>query len=267
MTTTDEPQVSSQPELAPKPRSLRRRVLSRVSIQSKLLMMLLVTSILSAAVVGAIGYQSGRGSLRASVFDALTEIRQSQTRQLQAEVADLQNSLVVFTRGSTATGLLIMPNSVLAAASFTNFSRPPGAHSLSVTTTFAVDDPPDDVITMLNRVAAVLPQLRPDATPSSGHAGGLQYSTGIPLRTPADDFAAKSMFLRWVWYASRRAGCTSTKPRTSSPLQSGWRLPCASSRPRCGSTGPTRTSCSPTSGSPGTAPTSIYSSPARCPNG
>src|SRR5215208_1116128 len=69
-------------------------------------MMLLVTSILSAAVVGAIGYQSGRSSLRASVFDALTEIRQSQTRQLQAEVTDLQNSLIVFTRGSTATGAI-----------------------------------------------------------------------------------------------------------------------------------------------------------------
>jgi small-conductance mechanosensitive channel len=106
----------------------------------------------------------------------------------------------------TGGGLLIMPNSVLAAASFTNFSRPPGAHSLSVTTTFAVDDPPDDVIAMLNRVAAMLPQLRPDAAPSSVHSGGLQYSTGIPLRSPADDFATKSMFLRWVWYASRRAG-------------------------------------------------------------
>jgi small-conductance mechanosensitive channel len=106
----------------------------------------------------------------------------------------------------TGSGLLIMPNSVLAAASFTNFSRPPGAHSLSVTTMFAVDDPPDDVIAMLNRVAAMLPQLRPDAAPSSVHSGGLQYSTGIPLRSPADDFATKSMFLRWVWYASRRAG-------------------------------------------------------------
>jgi class 3 adenylate cyclase len=103
MTTTDEQEDSTEPEPAPKPRSLRRRVLSRVSIQSKLLVMLLMTSILSAAVVGAIGYQSGRSSLRASAFDALTEIRQSQSRQLQSQVADLQNSLVVFTRGSTAT--------------------------------------------------------------------------------------------------------------------------------------------------------------------
>lgn len=105
----------------------------------------------------------------------------------------------------TGSGLLIMPNSVLAAASFTNFSRPPGTHNLSVPTVFSVDDPPDDVIAMLNRVAAMLPQLRADAAPSSVRTGALQYSTGIPVRTPADDFAAKTLFLRWVWYASRRA--------------------------------------------------------------
>ncbi len=102
MTTTTEPETSSQPEPAPKPRSLRRRVLSRISIQSKLLVMLLLTSILSAAVVGLIGYQSGQSSLRTSAFDRLTEIRQSQTRQLQAQISDLQDSLVIYSRGSTA---------------------------------------------------------------------------------------------------------------------------------------------------------------------
>lgn len=106
----------------------------------------------------------------------------------------------------TGDGLLIMPNSVLAAASFTNFSRPAGTHSLSVDTVFAVDDPPDDVVAMLNRVAAMLPQLRPDAAPSSVYLGGLRYSTSIPLSTPADDYAASTQFLRWAWYASRRAG-------------------------------------------------------------
>jgi small-conductance mechanosensitive channel len=106
----------------------------------------------------------------------------------------------------TGSGLLIMPNSVLAAASFTNFSRPPGTHSLSVTTVFAVDDPPDDVVVMLNRVAGTLPQLRPDAAPSSRLAGGLEYKTVIPLHTPADDVVARATFLRWVWYASRRHG-------------------------------------------------------------
>jgi len=71
---------------------------------------------------------------------------------------------------------------------------------------FSVVDPPDDVCATLNRVAGTLPQLRPDALPSTVAAGGLEYKTSIPLRTPADDFPAKSMFLRWVWYASRRAG-------------------------------------------------------------
>ena len=104
MTTISEPETSTTPESAPEaPKSAAPRLLSRISIQSKLLVMLLVTSILSAAVVGAIGYQSGRSSLRASVFDRLTEIRGSQSRQLEAKFADLQDSLVIYTRGrSTA---------------------------------------------------------------------------------------------------------------------------------------------------------------------
>jgi hypothetical protein len=97
-TTTDE-QTGTEPN--PRIGRFRRRnLLSRVSIQSKLLVMLLVTSILSAAVVGFIGYQSGRSSLRAAVFDGLTEIRGSQVRQLESQFRDLQNSLVVWSRGS-----------------------------------------------------------------------------------------------------------------------------------------------------------------------
>ena len=83
-TMTDE-----QTDVEPTPRIGRfsgPRLLSRVSIQSKLLVMLLLTSILSAAVVGAIGFHSGRTSLRASVFDRLTEIRGSQSRQLAGQV-------------------------------------------------------------------------------------------------------------------------------------------------------------------------------------
>lgn len=80
----------------------RRRVLSRISIQSKLLAMLLVTSVLSAAVVGFIGYQSGRSSLRDSVFDRLTEIRTAQARQLETQFRSFRNSLVIYTRGTTA---------------------------------------------------------------------------------------------------------------------------------------------------------------------
>ena len=109
MTTTQDEAAHVEPARVEPPtesataKRNRRRVMSRVSIQSKLLVMLLLTSILSAAVVGAIGYESGRSSLRASVFDRLTEIRQSQSRQLQAGIQDLKNSLVIYSRGSTAT--------------------------------------------------------------------------------------------------------------------------------------------------------------------
>jgi class 3 adenylate cyclase len=97
----DEPPVDSGSA-----RRQRRRIRAfgaQVSIQSKLLVMLLLTSVLSAAVVGAIGYQSGRNSLRTSVFDRLTEIRESQSRQLQSQISDIKSSLMVYTRGSTTT--------------------------------------------------------------------------------------------------------------------------------------------------------------------
>jgi class 3 adenylate cyclase len=103
MTTTSDAETSVADAPTPPPRVSRRRLMSRISIQSKLLLMLLVTSILSAAVVGAIGYQSGRASLRASVFDRLTEIRGSQARQLEAKFSDLEDSLMIYTRGATTT--------------------------------------------------------------------------------------------------------------------------------------------------------------------
>jgi small-conductance mechanosensitive channel len=105
----------------------------------------------------------------------------------------------------TGSGLQIIPNSVLALASFTNLSRPPGDHSISVVTEFGENDPPDDVCGVLNQVAGALPQLRVGTKPSSATAGGLEYKTAIPLRSPADDAAARATFLRWLWYAARRA--------------------------------------------------------------
>jgi small-conductance mechanosensitive channel len=110
------------------------------------------------------------------------------------------------THVDTGGGLQIMPNSVLAAASFTNLSRPPGVHSIAVVTVFSLDDPPDDVCAMLARVAASLPQLRTGAAPKAVPMGANEYKTSIPLHSPSDDGPARAAFLRWIWYASRRAG-------------------------------------------------------------
>src|SRR5262249_47190918 len=100
----------------------------------------------------------------------------------------------------TGSGLQITPNSVLAAAPFANLHRPPRTYKIKIPTVFSVDDPPDRVCAMLLQVAAELPQLKPDGIPKTVLLGGLQYRTSIPLQSPADDGAAKSTFLRWVWY-------------------------------------------------------------------
>jgi small-conductance mechanosensitive channel len=106
----------------------------------------------------------------------------------------------------TDRGLQITPNSVLAATSFTNLSRPPGAHQLAITTTFSVADPPDRVRRLLSRVAGTLPQCKADITPTAVAAGSGEYRLTIGLKSPADDGAARATFLRWIWYAARREG-------------------------------------------------------------
>jgi small-conductance mechanosensitive channel len=106
----------------------------------------------------------------------------------------------------TDRGLQITPNSVLAATSFTNLSRPPGGHQLTITLKFSATDPPDRVRRLLSRVAGALPQCRADNTPVAVATGSGEYGVTIRLKSPADDGAARSTFLRWIWYAARRAG-------------------------------------------------------------
>ncbi|WP_018599833.1 mechanosensitive ion channel domain-containing protein [Mycobacterium sp. 155] len=105
----------------------------------------------------------------------------------------------------TGSGMQIMPNSVLAEASFTNLSRPELSHSLSIVSVFRASDPPDRVCELLTHTALQLPQCRSGAVPRAVPLGGNQYKTTIPLRGPAEDTAARATFLRWIWYAARRA--------------------------------------------------------------
>ena len=106
----------------------------------------------------------------------------------------------------TDRGLQITPNSVLAATSFTNLSRPSGAHQLEITTIFSPDDPPDRVRHLLSRIAGTLPQCKADSTPTAVAGGSGEYRVTIGLKSPADDGAARATFLRWIWYAARREG-------------------------------------------------------------
>jgi small-conductance mechanosensitive channel len=106
----------------------------------------------------------------------------------------------------TDRGLQITPNSVLAATSFTNLSRPPGEHQLAITIKFSAADPPEQVRSLLLRVAGALPQRKTDVAPVAVAAGAGEYTLTIGLKSPADDASARATFLRWVWYAARRKG-------------------------------------------------------------
>lgn len=81
----------------------RRRLLANVSIQSKLVVMLVLCTIVAATVVGIIAFQAGRTSLRDSAFTRLTEVRQSQSRALQEQLNDLKNSMIIYARGGATT--------------------------------------------------------------------------------------------------------------------------------------------------------------------
>ncbi|MGK2877642.1 MAG: mechanosensitive ion channel domain-containing protein [Solirubrobacterales bacterium] len=124
------------------------------------------------------------------------------------EVGGVEGKVVEMNWRSThidiGSGTQIVPNATLAAASFSNLSSPTEAHDLVVETAFAASDPPHAVVATLRRVADSLPILRPGADPFVRVLGAGTYSVSIPLVTAGDAALARTTFLTWLWYASRR---------------------------------------------------------------
>jgi class 3 adenylate cyclase len=79
-----------------------RRALPRFSIQSKIMVMLLVSSLASLAVICVVEYISGRRALLPAASERMIELREGQKRAMEMLFADLTNSLVVYSSGSTA---------------------------------------------------------------------------------------------------------------------------------------------------------------------
>lgn len=79
----------------------RRSRRSGLSIQSMLLIMLLLVSILSNVVVGIIGYVNGNESLRAAAIDQVVEVRDSRAREIARLFDTIENSLLVTARGES----------------------------------------------------------------------------------------------------------------------------------------------------------------------
>jgi class 3 adenylate cyclase len=80
----------------------KRRRRAGLSIQSKLLIMLLGTSLASAAVIGTIGFFNGRDSLREAAFDQLTSIRELRTEEIEREFLTIQRGAVLDSRNLSA---------------------------------------------------------------------------------------------------------------------------------------------------------------------
>ncbi|MDY6995763.1 MAG: mechanosensitive ion channel family protein [Actinomycetota bacterium] len=105
----------------------------------------------------------------------------------------------------SGNGIYVLPNSLLATEWFINLSLPRDEHSIDIVTKFSAADPPDVVCRTLTGVARQLPGLRPDAELVARANGAGEYTTTIPLHSPAEDADARATFLRWIWYAARRA--------------------------------------------------------------
>ncbi|HXH35558.1 MAG TPA: adenylate/guanylate cyclase domain-containing protein [Plantibacter sp.] len=97
------PPIPSAPSSTVPSRGLGRGRIGRpgFSIQSKLLVMLLLVSVGASVVTGIVGYLSGSESLRQASFERLTELRESRAREITNYYQQTADSLVVYTRGTT----------------------------------------------------------------------------------------------------------------------------------------------------------------------
>ena len=85
-----------------KGRLRRPRRLSRLSLQSKIMLMLLVSSLASLAVICTVEYFDGRSKLLPVAAERMTQLREAQKRAIEMLFDDLANSLAVYSRGTTA---------------------------------------------------------------------------------------------------------------------------------------------------------------------
>lgn len=102
------PSSSSLPESTARVEGIARTSGRRagLSIQSMLLVMLLLVSLLSSVVVGMIGYVNGSDSLRDAAFDRLIGVRDSRAREVASLFESIRNSVLLASRSEETRGAL-----------------------------------------------------------------------------------------------------------------------------------------------------------------
>ena len=106
----------------------------------------------------------------------------------------------------TGGAICVVPNALLADSAFLNRSRPSSAVSEKVATKFANDDSPVQVCALLKRLAADLPGCPVGMRPVASVKGGGAYEVVLHLQDLTDIANSRSLFLSWLWFASRREG-------------------------------------------------------------
>ncbi|MDQ1131239.1 mechanosensitive ion channel family protein [Microbacterium sp. SORGH_AS_0888] len=106
----------------------------------------------------------------------------------------------------TGSGVQVIPNAKLAAASFRNLSRPAGPFAVTIPVVFAPSDPPERVRALLRDVGERLPQRLVGRPVEVDYLGAGSFSAAIPVLSPALQGETTGVFLGRLWYAARRAG-------------------------------------------------------------
>lgn len=105
----------------------------------------------------------------------------------------------------TTKGIQVVPNSELAGSSFTNLSRKVTPYTAAAEVRFTSEDPPQQVIDVMESVARDLPTLAVGGNPGAYALDKSRYEIEIPILSPGDQYDTLAEFRRRLWYAARRA--------------------------------------------------------------
>lgn len=114
-----------------------------------------------------------------------------------------------------ANDLVIVPNSAIANASFTNFSRPKPAYEQEISISFSYDDPPHKVIELLRQTALEAPFVIPESIWVRVADYGdfaINYLVGLSAPTMSESGRMRNEFRMRLWYMAKRHNLTMPYP-------------------------------------------------------
>lgn len=161
-----------------RPAAKRLRRYTGLGIQSKFLIMLLVTSILATSIVGGLGYEFGTRAIERKVFDQLTGLRSARASRLEQYFTNLDSQVLTYSED---------PTTVAAMREFSDAFRQLGGATVT---------PEQDQAVSEYYRNSFLPKLQQNVEGKPSVEGYLPVSPAqrylqFHYTTKTDDFAAK----------------------------------------------------------------------------